>query len=63
MKKKPLTKKYDSEITHIIKEYGYDDKNYFHQKFRVLNNEKKMHAHPEKCFVESTKISIDPYLN
>ena len=20
-------------------------------------------AHPEKCFVESTKISIDPYLN
>ena len=29
----------------------------------VMSTHRGFSLHPEKCFVESTKISIDPYLN
>ena len=45
--------------------YGQDEHNLtnpiWHMRWHKMEN--KLYVHPEKCFVESTKISIGPYLN
>ena len=48
-----------------LREYGQTDVQFFvKQKKKKVTERKRSHViHPEKCFVESTKISIDPYLN
>ena len=46
-----------------MKEMWTQGKIIYWEPFFSMQQSLKIKQHPEKCFVESTKISIDPYLN